>query len=151
MPTWIGSVKQANEKIARLHKSTARAREKAGELMENVLLTTETVGTGFLFGFLEGRVENPDQFEIVKGVPYPLAVGVTAKLFSVLGVGRGMETHMNAVANGALTSHFNGVGRQMGKRVRTGEIENAYPVRGQVGPAKQGYGVSASDLERMIA
>lgn len=140
----------------RLKATTARAREASGEVMEQALTVVETGGAGFLFGLLEGQIDKPEDFELA-GVPYPLLAGIVGHGLAFFGIGRGMEGHMHAVANGALTAHLNGLGRKMGQEmkakrsgvpaVRGADVSNALPPRRVVMGA--GTGVSERDLLEM--
>lgn len=136
----IQSLSRAREKIESLQRSTARARKKAGEMMEDALTAAETSGAAFALGFWEGSITDPKQFEFF-GVPAPLAIGLGAHAAAAFGVGRGMESHFKAIGNGALAAHLNGVGRVLGTR------KKGASVRGELsGSSMRGVGVTAADL-----
>jgi hypothetical protein len=140
------SLTKANQALERAQSATKRAREKAGEMTETAIGVVTTAGTAFGFGYLEGRVTDKKQFELVPGLPLPLAVGAAAHVFALLGVGRGMETHLKNIGNGALAAHLNGLGRQVGAKAKA-----TAGVSGQ-GPGvlpegmPRGAGVSMADL-----
>lgn len=130
------SLVRARDTISRLQQSTKRAREKAGELVESTVTAAEVSGTAFAIGYWEGRIDKAEDFEVF-GVPIPLAAGLAAHMFSLFGVGRGMEGHLRAVGNGALAAHLNGVGRRLGGKAKmlapaasAGELPGASMRRG---------------------
>lgn len=109
------SIAKLQNKLEAARKSSARAREKAGELMEATLDAALTGGTAFALGLWEGRAGEKKDFELF-GVPAPLVVAGGAFAGMLFGVGRGMEKHVQSVGNGALAAHLNGIGRTMGQR-----------------------------------
>jgi hypothetical protein len=131
--------------VERFKMATKNARAKAGEVTEALLTLGETAGTAFAFGYYEGAVTSPKQFEFF-GVPAPLLAGLGAHAFALLGVGRGMDEHLRAIGNGALASHLNGIGRQMGKAhpIKTGEDDS--PAALPAGRPHVGAGLTADDL-----
>lgn len=145
---------RAQKKIVSLQQSTRKAREKAGEVLENTLTAAETVGTAFAFGVWEGRVDKPEDFEIM-GIPMPLFAGVGLQALALFGVGRGMEGHMRALGNGALSAHMNGIGRRMGSEMKArGGISGTAP-RGSIPSntatkVERGTGITQSDLEALV-
>lgn len=141
---------KARDHILRLQAATKRAREKSAEVMENVIVAGETVGSAFLFGMWEGRVDNPKHFEL-GGVPVPLLVGIGAHAFAMMGVGRGMEDHFRAVGNGALASHLNGIGRRVGAESKIKKSPVVTPIKGELNSARQGVGITEADLANLAA
>ena len=149
--------------IERYKASTARAREKAGEAMETALDAGLVSGAAFAFGIWEGKVNDPEHFELV-GVPVPLIAGIAGHAFALLGVGKGMEQHFRSVANGALASHLNGVGRRVGAewdtKAKDAKAKAALPgsapaapaapaaLKGAAGQPQGGMGVSEAELIR---
>jgi hypothetical protein len=109
------ALSKMRHQIERFKASTARAREKAGEVTHTILEIAETGGTCFAFGYYEGMITDPKKFELFS-VPVPLLTGVAAHAFALLGVGRGMEDHLKAIGTGALAAHLNGIGRVMGAK-----------------------------------
>ena len=145
------SLVKARKKIDSLQKSTRNARKKAGEVVETVVEAGETVGTAFAFGLFEGQLKDPKSFEIFT-VPIPLATGLVSHAFALMGVGKGMERHMRAIGNGALAAHLNGVGRGLGKEMKTKRAQ----ISGEAGPdalpaASRGAGMTAADLYAMAS
>lgn len=141
------SLVRARDTITRLQQSTKRAREKAGELVESVVTAGEVSGTAFAIGFWEGRIQKPEDFEVF-GVPIPLAAGLAAHTFAMLGVGRGMENHLRSVGNGALAAHLNGIGRKLGQRAKIA----APAVAGELPGAsmnRQGAGITEEMLRNL--
>src|SRR3990167_4387209 len=133
------SIARMQEKLQAARKSTARARAKAGELMEQALETGLTSGSAYALGIWEGtQAPGSKAFEFF-GVPAPLAIGIGAHAAALFGVGRGMEQHFRSVGNGALAAHLNGLGRQMGEKMRAQRS-----VSGNV--SGDGVGISTSDL-----
>lgn len=135
----IKSLSRAREKIESLQRSTARARKKAGEMMEDALTAAETSGAAFALGVWEGSVSDPKQFEFF-GVPAPLAIGLGAHAMAAFGVGRGMESHFKAFGNGALAAGAFGAGRMFAAKRK-----GASAVRGEIA-GMRGVGVTAADL-----
>lgn len=140
------SLTKARKYAESLKASTKRLREKAGEQAEAFLTTVETGGVAFGFGYWEGVIDDPEDFEII-GVPIPLAVGIAAHTLAFFGVGRGMENHIRAAGNGALAAHLNGVGRKLGS-----ESKKAPGPKGELTPGnRQKLGLTAQDLYAMAA
>jgi hypothetical protein len=140
------SLVKLKDKILRLQHGTARAREKAGEVMETVINAGETVGASFAFGLWEGRTNDPKQFEIA-GVPVPLALGIASHAFAMFGVGRGMEAHFRNIGNGALSAHLNGIGRKMGAEWKAKQVSAPTAARGELNAAPmRGVGITQADL-----
>lgn len=147
MPT---SIKKAQQQIQSLRMGTRRARQKAGEVTEKLVRTAEIGGTSFGFGFLNGRQGGVELF----GVPIELAVGIGANLFAMMGVGRGMETHLASVGDGALAAYFHTLGRGVGKAALTPKTavsgQNAgrgLGARSQEMQGEGGMGMNSADLE----
>lgn len=137
---------------ARMASATKRAREKTGEVMEQAISAVETAGVGFGFGFLEGQLDRPEDFELA-GVPYPLLAGLVGHGLAFFGVGRGMETHLHALANGALTTHLNGLGRKMGqeyKARRAGGAVRGVDVSGALPPRRSVMGAGTGVTEQSL-
>ena len=148
-------------KIEHFRKATARAREKAGEMTESVLSIAETAGTAFAVGYFAGGIDKT-QDEINKaagkgsafelfGVPYPLLLGIGAHAFALMGVGRGMESHLKNVGTGALSAHLFTIGYNM-KVKYPGEGKTAVNkiIAGDVdmlgAASREGAGVTEQDL-----
>ena len=134
--------------IERFKASTKRAREKAGEMTESVLTIAETAGTAFAVGYFAGQIDMSDEaskkkFELF-GVPYPLLVGIGAHAFALMGVGRGMESHLKNIGTGALSAHLFGIGYNMKPNAANKKIAGDIDLLGAA--AKQGAGVSEADL-----
>lgn len=109
------SITKLQKALVTAKKSSARAREKAGELMEQALDAALTGGSAWALGLWEGRAQNRKDYELF-GVPAPLVVAAGAYAGMLFGVGRGMEQHVRSIGNGALAAHLNGLGRTMGQR-----------------------------------
>lgn len=106
------SIAKLQHKLAVARKSTARAREKAGELMETALETGLTGGMALALGVWSRS--SPSSFkDLGFGVPAPLAIGIAAHAASMFGVGRGMEQHVRSLGNGAIAAHLFSVGQDM--------------------------------------
>jgi len=138
------SLVKAKKQIESLKQSSKRARAKAGEMTESLLTTGEVAGTAFAIGFWEGRIDNAKQFEIFS-VPVPLAMGVGAHVFALLGVGRGMEGHLRSIGNGALAAHLNGIGRRLGQEAKTTKVTSGVEMLGE-GSKNSGIGITEEDL-----
>lgn len=145
----MASEKRLLQKLEAARKSTARAREKAGEVMETAVTTAVSGGAAFALGVWEGRTSDPKQFEFF-GVPAPLAIGIAAHGAALFGVGRGMERHFRALGDGALASHLNGIGRQTGaKWASRGELSGDAPA--SLPPSRRGAGITEADLANALA
>ena len=139
------ALSKMRNQIERFKSATKNARAKAGELTETVLNTGETVGTAFAFGYYEGSVTDPKQFELF-GVAAPLLAGLGAHVFALVGVGRGMEDHLRAIGNGALAAHLNGIGRQMGKKHPIAAKAVSGDDTPALGARREGAGFTEQDL-----
>ena len=135
------SIARWQKKLEAARKSTARARAKAGELMENALDTGLTVGSAYMIGIWEGSTPPGGKAFEFFGVPAPLALGIGAHAAAFFGVGRGMEGHFRSVGNGALAAHLNGLGRQLGQKMLSQRGGSAIP-----GVSGDGVGISTADL-----
>jgi hypothetical protein len=108
-------------KMARLHGATSKMRAKAGETMETMVRSGEIAATSFALGVVHTRFADAgNRPPMVFGVPVELLGGVAAHAFALMGVGRGMESHMRAVGDGALAVYFSTVGRGVGKQMKSG-------------------------------
>lgn len=126
------SLVKLKHQLALARKSTARAREKAGELMETALETGITGGTAMALGVWSKK--SPGSFKDMGfGVPAPLAIAIGAHAAALFGVGRGMEKHIKSVGNGAIAAHLFNVGQ---------DFVSESAARPQV----SGAGVSTADL-----
>lgn len=127
-------------KLQAARKSTARAREKAGELMESALETGLASGAALALGVMSKKA--PGAFkDMAFGVPAPLAIGIGAHAAALMGVGRGMEKHFRSVGNGAIAAHMFNVGQDMATGGGGGLLSRAT----SAAPI-QGEGVSTADL-----
>ncbi len=141
------SIAKLQHKLSVARKSTQRAREKAGELMETALETGLTSGTSWALGIWSGTLTPGSKAFEFFGVPAPLAIGIAAHAGALFGVGRGMEGHFRSVGNGALSAHLFGLGQQMGREMqaRSGGASPTTSLPGGI-PGLSGAGVSAEDL-----
>lgn len=131
------SIARLQHKLALARKSTVRAREKAGELMETALEAGISGGTAMALGVMSKKA--PQAFaNMAFGVPAPLAVGIGAHAAALFGVGRGMEKHFRSVGNGAIAAHLFNVGQDM---AAGGGGASAPRI-----PGISGEGVSTADL-----
>jgi hypothetical protein len=147
------SLQKLRDRVVKLQHNTAKAREKAGQMMEVALTTAESSGTAFALGLWAGSVEKDKHFEVA-GVPVPLLVGLGAHGFALFGVGRGMDAHFHAVGNGALSAHLFGVGMRVAaerKAKNAGVISaTSVPVLPAAAPKTSGIGVSQDDLINLV-
>lgn len=97
----LRDAQKLKNQVTNLKKASARAREKAGEATERLLMAAEVGGTAFAFGQIQARYGGV----VILGVPSDLGLGVLANVASLLGVGRGMEAHLANIGNGALASY----------------------------------------------
>ena len=103
------------KKAVSLQAATRRAREKAGEITERLVSSGETGAAALGFGYLSGRAgEKP--FEVA-GVPIDLGSGIVALLLATMGIGRGMESHLTALGNGAIGCYLTKLGYKAGLKV----------------------------------
>jgi len=103
----------------RVDRMTAKAKnviERSRATMETVVTTTEVGAAAFLFGLAQGKFGG---IQIV-GVPLDLLAGIGLHIAAFSGVGgKGNEKHLHAFADGALSSFFNHLGRDVGYAVQT--------------------------------
>lgn len=106
------SLSRLNHQLAVAKKASARARAKAGELMETALDTGLTGGTAMALGVWSKS--QPGSFkDLMFGVPAPLAIGLGAHAAALFGVGRGMDKHVRSIGNGAIAAHLFNVGQDI--------------------------------------
>lgn len=135
------SLAKLQSRIQTLQASNKRAREKVGETMENVLHAAESTGTAYALGYLRGKADNPNKFELVSGVPTDLSVAAGAHLMALMGVGKGMESHLAAIGNGALASYAVVQGMRHGRKAQGG---GSLTLEGDMG-------ISPDDLDMLQA
>ncbi len=138
------SLTKARDAVQRMKASSARARKKAGETMETVVRTAEVSGTAFGLGILQARSGDPEGIKVA-GVNLNLGIGLGAHLFGLLGVGRGMESHLKAVGDGALGVYAFTAGLGVGGDMISGEGGRT-EIMGALGPGGQGWD-GIDDLE----
>lgn len=135
------------EKVARLQHSTKKARQKAGEVVQEVVRTAEVGGAAFALAYIDGKRAREGKPHLdIFGVPGTLAVGVGAKVAALMGVG-GAEEHVKAIGDGALAAYFANVGFTAGQ---TGALPFFKPA-GAIGPTPsvKGAALTAEDLARL--
>lgn len=116
------SVRKVFSKYMNLKGRVERLNEKAEEVMEGVVRTTETVGSSFLFGGLQGsfygrkdatgKVINDEFF----GVSLPLGAGILMHTAAILGFGGRYSGHLRNFGDGALCAYVSNMGRGVGYR-----------------------------------
>lgn len=115
-------VKKWQHKAEMAKKASARAREKAGELMKTTLDAGIAGGTAFGLGALHARAEGEATPEKAKeaysifGIPLPLAVAAAAHGAALFGVGHGMEQHFRSAGNGAIAAHLFLTGQHLARQ-----------------------------------
>ncbi len=132
-------------------KATRRVREKAGETIEGLMNAGVCAGTGFALGALAGTLKDPAQW-VVAGVPIPLWIAAGSHVAAFAGIGRGMDTHLRAVGNGALAVHAFGMGRKLIESRKTessGEKISGEESPPLLGSARKGSGITEADLRAM--
>jgi len=144
-------VDKLKNRLASLKRSSAKAREKAGESVERLLMSAEVGGTAFAFGQVQARYGGVN----ILGVPADLGVGIAANVMSILGVGRGMETHLANIGNGALAAYAFKTGHDMGVKSMqaAGKAIPQRPTRllGEEDSEVSGESLSDIDLENLAA
>lgn len=139
------AVRRLQKRIESMRKSTRRAREKAGEVVENVLCTAETAGTGFALGYAEARF--PEAFSRgIFGVNPSLAAGIGCHAFAMFGSGNA-DDHFRAVGNGALTAYAFTKGREFASRAGiSGADPSDYLLDAHYEPAVSGDELAYDDI-----
>lgn len=107
------------EKVSRLQQSNKRAREKVGETMAEVFRTAEVGGSSYAFGYMRGRATDVNAWKI-GSVPWELAAAAAMKALALMGVGKGMESHLNAFGDGALAAFSTIEGLRHGRKSKGG-------------------------------
>ncbi|MFM7009971.1 MAG: hypothetical protein ACKO0Z_11685 [Betaproteobacteria bacterium] len=103
------------DKVARMQHSTKRAREKAGEVVKDLVRAAEVSGVAAALGYFQGK-RAADSKESLKvfNVPLELVTGVAGHTLAAMGVA-GAEDHFKAIADGALATYFSTLGYTAGK------------------------------------
>lgn len=133
------------DRLQRMQATTRRAREKAGEVAENVVGTATTVGSAFAIGAAQGYLG--EEKMKVFNVPVPLLVGLGSHLFAIMGTGGQGETHLRNIGNGSLSAYaaFAGLkmaARQKGRQIMMGDDTQ---IMGQKDPVLDLLSVSGED------
>jgi hypothetical protein len=140
--------RKLQKRAVSLQASTKRARENAGQVVNHVVRTGEVAGTAFGLGVVQGRTGGMAFF----GVPLELGLGVGAHAFALLGVGRGAETHLAAVGDGALAAYFGTMGRGVGKTMKGGAVSGSKQAGRGLPPRSQemqGEALTEEDLAEL--
>lgn len=114
----LAEAARLRDRVQRFQNQTKKAREKAGEIVTEVVRTGEVALTAGAIGYFQGKraAEGKDPLALF-GVPLDLAVGVLAKGLAISGVGgNGAEEHFKAVGDGAIATYFSTLGFTAGKQ-----------------------------------
>jgi hypothetical protein len=114
------SLVRLKDKLVRMQATTRRAREKAGEVAENIVGSATTVGSAFAIGAAQGYLG--EEKMRVFNVPVPLIVGLGAHLAAIVGTGGQGETHLRNIGNGALAAYASFAGLKMAARQKNRQI-----------------------------
>lgn len=146
----MGEAVRLRDKVVRLQHSTKRAREKAGEVVTDLVRAAEVSGVAAGIGFLQGKRAKDGKAAIsIFGVPLDLAIGATAHVLGIMGVG-GAEDHFKAIGDGGLATYFSTLGYQAGK---TGSLTTSVKGEEYALPAASmsGQALTADDLARLAS
>jgi hypothetical protein len=135
--------------VDRFKNSSKLARAKAGEVTEQILSIGEVAGTAFAFGYFDGKTVPGSKVFNPLGIPAPLLGGVLAHAAALLGVGRGMESHLKNIGNGALSAHLFHIGQEAGTKARTAAPATKGDVDLLGAANRSGAAVTESDLANM--
>jgi hypothetical protein len=116
------------KKAESLQKRVQRATEKADDVIDRVVRTTEVGATAFGFGVVQGRYGAIE----VAGIPIDLGAAVLGHIGGFMGVGGRNAQHLHAFADGALASYAVTMGRGAGaswrqKAVTSGQVDQLPP------------------------
>ena len=136
----IGQSKKAIAALERLKASTAKARAKAGQMVEHVMNTAVTAGTAFGLGFWGAKA---GKMPTLGPVSADVGLAVGAHLLALLGVGGKMDTHLRALGNGALATFAVRQGNAVGSGAKTSGYVYDYPAA----PELTGYDDDEDDDE----
>lgn len=134
------------DKVTRLQSTTKRAREKAGEVVTDLVRAAEVSGVAAAIGYLQGkRAQEGKESLSLFGVPLDLGVGVVAHVLGIMGVG-GAEDHFKAIGDGGLATYFSTLGYTAGKSGKG----LAEATRAALTPPKvSGASLTADDLAKL--
>jgi len=113
----MGELAKLRAKAARLQNATKRVREKAGEVVNNVVRTGEVSASAFAFGYAQQRFGR-EKME-VGGLHLALLGGTAAHVLSFMGISDGAEPHLRAIGDGALATYFFTLGRDVAVKTKT--------------------------------
>jgi hypothetical protein len=132
-------IKQVFSKYMSLKGKVERLNEKAEEVVEGVVRTTETVGSSFLFGGVQGAnwdrkdsAGNPTHGLQFWGIPLDLGSGVALHTMAVLGIGGKYSGHLRNFADGALCAYVSNLGRGVGYRWAQDRAKSPSSVKGNL-------------------
>lgn len=107
------------KQVSSAKASAKRAREKAGEVVDTVVATSEVSMSAFALGVINGRWGGVE----VVGVPLDLLVAGSGKVLAYAGVA---PEHMHNFSDGAAASYFvtlgAGIGREMAEKAGQGQV-----------------------------
>lgn len=144
----IAAIKRYEKKIASLTAASKRARSKAGEAAENIMGAATTAGVATLFGTLRGRYGG-DVMKVA-GVPADLLTAGVLHGLALMGVGRGMETHLRNAGNGALSAAGFVWGARMGMQALKPSPPTTPMAPGTPGATLQGERLSVEALQNLV-
>lgn len=135
------------DQVSRFKHATRKAREKAGEVVTDLVRAAEVSGVAAALGYWAGTTkkaggDHPAFF----GIPADLAVGVASHVLGIMGVG-GAEDHFKAIGDGGLATYFSTLGYSAG-------LEGKGFLKGDSGqsslPGKMsGAALTADDLAKL--
>lgn len=143
----LAEMRRLANRAQSLQKSSARAREKLGEITSDLVRAAEVSGVSLALGYIQGKRASEGK-ELMRpfGMPLELGLGVAGHVLAVMGVG-GAEDHFKAIGDASLATYFSNLGYntgKSGKKLLSGEEGGGYLPRRMAGQS-----LTADDLARL--
>ncbi len=112
-------------------------REKAEETAMRVVQTVTICGTSFGFGYMNGRMMDPQGRRGVElfGVPMEAITGIGMTLFGFMSSSSKYADHLHNIGNGALAAYTTSLGVEVGEKMRVNALRAANPAAATPPPA----------------
>jgi len=142
--------------LKRSHERSLMSANKSKERTANMIATATTAAevsfTSFLFGCAQGKFGGVAMW----GIPVDLVSGLGLHILGFTGVaGAKYGHHLHALADGALASYMNGLGRSVGRSFQTDTdraniAAAAATVSGDISGITGGASLADEELARMV-